>query len=157
MALIFSSSKDMTHSRVLQCLSVNGNYLKLPFSGVFVCVYGQAGPARARVVSKWQQWWQLSSVQGWYLGQQWWHCTGGWLVGSWYPVGTTQLVPNAVGTSTTHLLQDSQLLKYGDVTDSDRKGRQVTNLSNNVKLVSKIQRTLWVVDWDYKNPVYYSR
>ena len=116
------------------------------FRCVCVCVYGQAGPARARVVSKWQQWWQLSSVQGWYLVQQWWHCTGGWLLGSWY----------LVGTSTTHLLQDSQLLKYGDVTDSDRKGRQVTNLSNSVKLVSKIQRTLWVVDWDYKNPVYSS-
>ena len=38
MALIFSSSKDMTHIHVLQCLSGIGNYLKLPFSGVFMCL-----------------------------------------------------------------------------------------------------------------------
>ena len=42
----------------------------------------------------------------------------------WWLVGT-QCSGYLVGT--THLLQDSQLLKYGDVTDSDRKGRQVTN------------------------------
>ena len=82
------------------------------------------------------------------------------LVVGWLVVGTQLVLPSWYPVQwvlpSTHLLQDSQLLKYGDVTDSDRKGRQVTNLSNSVKLVSKIQRTLWVVDWDYKNPVYSS-
>ena len=100
MALIFSSSKDMTHNRVLQCLSVNGNYLKLPFSGVFVCVCGQDGPG-AGVVSKWQQWWQLSSVQGWCLGQQ---CNAGIaLVVGWLVVGTQWVLPPATRLSASQI------------------------------------------------------
>ena len=48
----------------------------------------------------------------------------GWLVGTQWVLPTTiaTIVATLTPLGTTHLLQDSQLLKYGDVTDSDRKG-----------------------------------
>ena len=107
MALIFSSSKDMTHNRVLQCLLVIGFHFHVCLC---VCV--------GKMVQQEQGWCQSGNnggncplCRGGILGNN----GGIALVVGILVVGTQWVLP-------THLLQDSQLLKYGDVTDSGRKG-----------------------------------
>ena len=80
----------MTHSRVLQCLSVNGNYLKLPFSGVFVCV------CMGKLVQQEQGWCQSGNnggncplCRGGILGNN----GGIALVVGWLVVGTQLVLP----------------------------------------------------------------
>ena len=81
----------MTHSRVLQCLSVNGNYLKLPFSGVFVCV------CMGKLVQQEQGWCQSGNnggncplCRGGILGNN----GGIALVVGWLVVGTQLVLPS---------------------------------------------------------------
>ena len=100
MALIFSSSKKMTHNRVLQCLSVNGNYLKLPSSGVFVCV------CVGKMVEQEQGWCQSGNnggncplCRGGILGNN----GGIALVVGWLVVGTQWVLPPATRLSASQI------------------------------------------------------